>query len=91
LFYNVYVDDGNDGDFIGLYMSSGSGMIMLFFTNLLPVPKRPVIGKIYRFKYSSTNIAGESPLSEELSVLCAEVPKIPLNLVRIDSAILPAG
>jgi|NOAtaT_7_FD_contig_91_1581899_length_5780_multi_3_in_0_out_0_10 hypothetical protein len=72
-------------------MSSGSGMTMLFSTNLLPVPKRPVIGKIYRFKYSSTNIAGESPLSEELSVLCAEVPKIPLNLVRIDSAILPAG
>ena len=89
LSYKVYVDDGNDGAFGGPYMSSGSGKTMLFSTSLLPVA--PTTGKIYRFKYSSTNIAGESLLSDELSVLLAEVPKIPLNLVRIDSAILPAG
>jgi hypothetical protein len=89
LSYNVYVDDGNDGAFSGPYKSSGNGMTMLFSTSLLPVA--PTTGKIYRFKYSSTNIAGESVLSDELSVLLAEVPKIPLNLIRIDSAILPAG
>ena len=64
-------------------------MSMLFSTSLLP--DVPTTGLIYRFKYSSTNIAGESELSDELSVLLAEVPKIPLNLHRIDSFNLPAG
>lgn len=87
--YSVYVDDGLDGPFSGPYVSMGSGMTMRFSTNLLPTS--PVTGRIYRFKYTATNIAGESELSDELSVLLAEVPSTPLNLHRIDSATLPAG
>ena len=88
-FYNVYIDDGHDGTFSGPYVSVSNGMTLLFSTNLLPVA--PTTGLMYRFKYSSTNVAGESDLSEELSVLLSEVPSVPLNLHRIDSAILPAG
>lgn len=70
-------------------MSSGNGLTLRFSTNLLP--SAPVTGRTYRFKYTATNIAGESELSDELSVLLAEVPSISLNLHRIDSATLPAG
>jgi len=87
--YNVYVDDGLDGPFGGPYTSASDGMTMLFSTNLLSTA--PVTGRIYRFKYSSVNIAGESELSDELNVLLAEVPKAPTQLHRIDSEILPAG
>jgi len=87
--YNVYVDNGLDGPFSGPYTSSANGMTMLFSTNLLPVA--PTTGRIYRFKYSSVNVHGESELSDELSVLLAEVPTAPTQLHRIDSEILPAG
>ena len=85
----MYVDDGLDGPFEGPYTSASNGMTMKFSTNLLP--SAPITGRIYRFKYSSVNVHGESELSDELSVLLAEVPKAPTQLHRIDSAILPAG
>lgn len=87
--YNVYVDDGHYSAFAGPYTSATNGMSMLFSTDLLPV--LPTTGLTYRFKYTSVNIAGESILSDELCVLLAEVPTVPLSLVRIDSNILPAG
>jgi hypothetical protein len=87
--YYVYVDDGLDGLFEGPYTSESNGMTMKFSTNQLAGPF--YAGRIYRFKYSSENIAGESEISEELSVLLAEVPKAPTQLHRIDSEILPAG
>lgn len=87
--YHVYVDDGLDGLFVGPYTSESNGMTMKFSTNLLP--DAPITGRIYKFKYSSQNIAGVSERSDELSVLLAEVPKAPTQLHRIDSEILPAG
>ncbi len=96
--YNVYVDDGNDGPFGGPYPATAEstpsppgppGTTWRFSTAALPIA--PTTGKIYKFKYSAVNVAGESPLSDELSVLLAEVPTAPQGLRRIDSATLPAG
>lgn len=50
-----------------------------------------VTGRIYRVKYSSTNIHGESELSDEVSILLAEVPAAPSDLQRIDMTSVTAG
>jgi hypothetical protein len=50
-----------------------------------------VTGRIYKFRYSAVNIAGEGPLSDTVSILMAEVPTAPTSLVRIDQTILSAG
>jgi titin len=50
-----------------------------------------VEGRTYRLKYSSTNVAGEGALSDEVSILLAEVPDPPQNLRRIGIQELPAG
>jgi hypothetical protein len=42
-------------------------------------------------KYSSTNVHGESDLSDEVSILLADVPSAPTNLQRIDMDTVPAG
>jgi hypothetical protein len=42
-------------------------------------------------KYTAVNIAGESGFSPVVPILMAEVPSLPLSLIRINSATLPAG
>jgi hypothetical protein len=48
-------------------------------------------GRIYRLKYSATNVAGEGPLSPEVQILLAETPSAPVDLRRISIWELPAG
>jgi hypothetical protein len=48
-------------------------------------------GRIYRLKYSATNVAGEGDLSPEVQILLAETPSAPVDLRRISIWELPAG
>jgi hypothetical protein len=50
-----------------------------------------VTGRYYRLKYSSTNIHGESELSDEVSILLADEASAPSNLERIDIESVTAG
>ena len=83
--YNVYLDDGMDGPFSGPYPN---GLSLTWDSTLLP---SLTTGLTYRLKYSAVNSEGESPLSDEVAILLAEVPSAPLSLQRIDSFSLPAG
>ena len=75
--YNVYIDDGLDGDFGN---GIDNGMNLLWDSTGLNL----VTGRIYRIKYSSENVHGESELSDEVQILLAEKPSPPINLQRID-------
>lgn len=48
-------------------------------------------GQIYKLRYSSTNVHGESDLSDEVSILLAERPAAPAGLTRIDITMVQAG
>lgn len=86
LAYNIYVDDGMDGEYQGPYLATASDFTWSS-QDLLTLQT----GLIYKIKYSATNIHGESELSDETSILLAEVPTEPHNLMRIDKDSLPAG
>jgi hypothetical protein len=75
--YNIYIDDGLDGDFQGP-IANGS-VLRTWDSSSLTL----ITGLIYRVKYSTTNIHGESELSEEVSILLAEKPAAPSGLKRI--------
>ena len=83
--YNIYIDDGADGPFVGPYTVLPS--LTTWDTQSLIL----TTGLIYRFKYSATNIHGEGPLSEEFSILIAEKPSAPTLFTRVDKTTLPAG
>ena len=80
--YKVYIDDGLDSDNFVPYTS---GTSLQFSTSPFTTAGTLtlVTGRIYKLKYSATNVAGEGPLSEEVSILLAEVPSAPVDLRRI--------
>ena len=81
--YNIYVDDGLDGDFGGPYTVKNA-----LTWNSQGTLNSLVTGRQYRVKYSSSNIHGESSLSDETVILLAIAPTMPSNLARIDEKIL---
>ena len=81
--YTVYIDDGNYGKFTA--HSNGLQLKWIFSDTSLES------GLIYRVKYSSTNIHGESEHSNETLIMLAEVPSEPSNMHRIKYDTLPAG
>jgi hypothetical protein len=80
--YNVYIDDGLDGDFTG---PIDNGLSLTWSKSGL------ISGRIYKIKYSSTNVHGESELSNEVSILLAEKPSAPDGLQRININEISAG
>jgi len=83
--YNIYIDDGLDGQFTGP-IKNGASLRAWDSTGLTLVT-----GRYYRLKYSSTNIHGESELSDEVSILLADEPSKPQNIARIDMESVTAG
>lgn len=83
--YNFYIDDGADGPFGGQYQVLPS--LSTWDTSQLSLQS----GRIYKFKYSATNVHGEGPLSDEVSILLAEKPSQPILLTRVGKTTLPAG
>lgn len=81
----MYLDDGSDGLFAGPYQVIPSKSI--WDTQQLTLQT----GLIFKFKYSASNIHGEGPLSEEVSILLAEKPSAPTLLTRVNKTTLPAG
>jgi len=83
--YTVYLDDGTDSD---NFAAHSSGTTLTFDTAGLTTggggPLVLTAGLTYRLKYTATNVAGEGPLSAEVSVLLAEKPGLPGTLRRID-------
>ena len=79
------MDDGADGAFTGPY--SVAPTLDKWNTSLLTLKT----GLIYKFKYSASNIHGEGPLSDEVSILLAEKPSTPVALTRVDKTTLLAG
>ena len=84
--YNIYIDDGDDGDFSKV--AENNPTVLTWNTPNTLLLKT---GAIYRFKYSATNIHGEGPLSEEVQILVAEYPSAPSNLKRVNTEALVAG
>ena len=82
--YNIYIDDGQDGAF-GLPINNG--LSLTFDTSSLTL----TTGWVYNLKYSAVNSQGESELSDEVSILLAEIPGVPQNFVRKDITTLSAG
>ena len=82
--YNIYMDDGMDGEFTQVDSQGTSFLTWNTATTL-------VTGNIYRLKYSGTNIHGEGPLSDEVQILVAEIPSAPTSLTRVDMEALAAG
>ena len=82
--YNIYVDDGINGTFTGPYKN---GVALTYNTVALTL----TTGRYYRIKYSASNLQGEGALSDQVSILLAEVTSVPTTFLRIDSTILPAG
>jgi hypothetical protein len=89
------MDDGKDGSFslVGQLEAPISGSLVLEWntSEFLPETTPLVSGRIYKFKYSSTNAHGESELSDEVSILVANRPEPPTNLQRIDLDTVIAG
>ena len=88
--YTVYLDDGTDSD---SYMPYSCGTSLTFDTADAggAGPVSMTAGLTYRVKYSASNVAGEGPLSAEVSILLAERPAAPDSLRRINTQFLPAG
>ena len=84
--YNIYIDDGNDGDFTNVALNDPA---LLTWDTAGTVTL--TTGEIYRLKYSATNIHGEGPLSDEVQILVAEIPSAPSDLTRVDMESLAAG
>ena len=78
--YTVYIDDGLDSDVFTPYASA---LALTFNSAVLPGGTPLTTGRIYRLKYSASNVAGEGPLSPEVSILLAEKPGPPVALRRI--------
>lgn len=83
--YNIYMDDGLEGAFIG---PIANGPTLLTWNTAL---QTMVTGRVYRFTYSATNIHGEGPRSDEVPILLADEPGKPSLLTRIDMTSLTAG
>ena len=88
--YKVYLDDGTDSD---NYTPYACGTSLTFDTGTADAggPLTLTAGLTYRAKYSASNVAGEGPLSPEVSILLAERPAAPDSLRRINTQHLPAG
>lgn len=88
--YSVHIDDGLDQD---NFANFTAGTALSFDTSALTAAGSLtlVTGRTYRIKYQAINVAGEGPLSPEVSILLAEAPAAPSNLRRINIAELPAG
>ena len=88
--YTVYLDDGTDSD---SYTPYPCGTALEFDTGTAggAGPVALTAGLTYRVKYSASNVAGEGPLSPEVSILLAEEPGAPAGLRRINTQDLPAG
>ena len=86
--YNIYVDDGLDSDTFELIESIDPDQLTW---STQGTSLSPVTGRIYRLKYSATNIHGEGPLSDEVQILVAERPSMPTSLTRVDMESLAAG
>jgi len=83
LYYTVYIDDGN----YGAFTAHSNGLLLKWIFSDASLKS----GLIYRVKYSSTNIHGESEHSNESLIMLAEVPSAPANLHRTEWDSLPAG
>ena len=70
LSYNIYMDDGQDGDFTMVDQTDPDQLTW----NTSEATLTLTTGAIYRLKYSATNIHGEGPLSDETQILVAEAP-----------------
>jgi hypothetical protein len=89
--YLVYLDDGLDSD---SFVAYAAGTTLLFDTSAAGAGGAAlslVADRTYRAKYSAVNVAGEGPLSPEVSVRLAEKPGAPGALRRINTPSLPAG
>lgn len=72
--YTIYYDQG-----IGTYVKLSENILPTEFTtenNLTP-------GTVYTFKVAARNNVGESIQSEPISILAAQEPDIPINLVEV--------
>ena len=85
LSYNIYMDDGIDGAFIGP-LANGQNQLT-WNTGMQSM----LTGRVYRFTYSATNVHGEGPKSDEVPVLLADEPGKPSLLTRINMNSLIAG
>jgi hypothetical protein len=72
--YNIYMDDGMDGDFLGPFENGPT--LTTWNSDGITL----TAGRIYKLKFSSTNVHGESELSDEVSILAAEVPSPPSSV-----------
>jgi hypothetical protein len=80
----VYIDDGLDSHIFTKY---SNGLNLNWDSSALTLQA----GLIYKLKYSSTNTHGESELSDEVSILLAEIPAQVDNFRRIDNENVQAG
>jgi hypothetical protein len=88
--YTVYLDDGTDSDSYTPY-PCGTALLFDSGTACGAGPLALTAGLTYRVKYSARNVAGEGPLSPEVSILLSEEPGPPDSLRRINTQDLPAG
>lgn len=101
--YKVYLDDGTDSDVIDScyqkyelaecqdFAPHSSATTLSWNTGQAASLLALTPGLTYRLKYSASNVAGEGPLSPEVSILLAKKPEAPPNLRRISTQTLPAG
>jgi len=68
------MDDGMDGEFLGPFENGPT--LTTWNSDGLTL----TAGLIYKLKFSSTNVHGESELSDEVSILAAEVPSPPSSV-----------
>lgn len=73
--YNVYVDNGS-----GTFTSYTNALATTYNTGSLGL----TAGTIYMFKYSAVNMVGEGPLSDDISIMQAQVPGVPTSFARVD-------
>jgi hypothetical protein len=66
--YDLWRDDGDEGDFVGLLFTDT--IMALSFTD-----RTPITSLVYRYKYRARNINGWGEFSEVGYLYAADVPK----------------
>ena len=82
--YNIYMDDGLGGAYAAPVTNA---LLLTYNTAFVTLTS----GRTYRFKYSAINSEGEGTVSDEISILAATTPSVPLALTRVVSSSIDAG
>ena len=68
--YELWRDDGNDGDFVNLFFADTILGTSFTDNNVVKAEK-------YRYKYRARNINGWGPFSKPAYLLAADTPSVP--------------